>query len=134
MFLILPKVFGKNIGERKVLIGVILASIVYAMLSIHTNILYAGIVVLVFTMIAETIKWWTSIYVNKHVSSAHRATALSSWAMLQKVPYILLVGMMTNLAGQAFSTFILVSGVIAGLFAIGTLILLPKIDPTLKTK
>lgn len=134
MFFILPKVFGKNVGERKVLIGVILASIVYSMLSINTNILYAGIVVLVFTMIAETIKWWTSIYVNKHVSSTHRATALSTWAMLQKVPYILLVGMMTNLAGQAFSTFILLSGIIAGLFAIGTLILLPRIDPTLKTK
>jgi MFS family permease len=134
MFLILPKVFGKNVGERKVLIGVILASIVYSMLFVNTNILYTGIVVIIFTMISETIKWWTSIYVNKHVSSAHRATALSSWAMLQKVPYILLVGMMTNLAAQAFSMFILVSGVIAGLFAFGTLILLPKIDPTLKTK
>ena len=86
--------------------------------------------VIVFTLIASTITWWTSIYVNRHVRSDHRATALSTWAMLQKVPYILLVGTITNLSGQDFSIFILASGFIVGIFAVGTLVLLPKIDPT----
>ncbi|MBA3724083.1 MAG: MFS transporter [Candidatus Levybacteria bacterium] len=130
LFLILPKLFGENVSEKKVLISVIFASISYTLIALATSIWIAGAIIFVFQLAAQTITWWTSIYINKHVGSSHRATALSAWAMLQKVPYILLVGLITNLSGQAFSLFILISGVIVGLFALGTLALLHKINST----
>lgn len=128
LFLILPKIFGKKVTEVQILLGVIFASLSYVALAININIWAAGIVVIIFTLLSEVIKWWTSIYINKHVSSRYRATALSTWAMLQKVPYILLVGTVTNLSAHAFSTFILISGGIVCLIAIGTLLMLQKIE------
>lgn len=128
LFLVLPKIFGKKTSEVQILLGVIFAALSYSFLAININLWAAGVIVIVFTLISEVLKWWTSIYINKHVSSKYRATALSTWAMLQKVPYILLVGTVTNLSNQAFSTFIILSGALVGLFALGTLLMLRKIE------
>lgn len=133
LFLVLPRIFGKTVGERKLLVAVIFGSASYLLFALDANLWLVGLVAILFTLMAEAIQWWTSIYINQQVGSTHRATILSTWAMLQKVPYILLVGTITNISGYAFSMFIIVSGAVVGLFALLTLLLLRKIDPTVSS-
>lgn len=128
VFIYLPRIFGEKASEKQVLFGVLLAAISFILLSFNSTIWFVGMLVIIFTIAASIINWWISIYINEHVSSAHRATALSTWAMLQKVPYILLVGVVTNISQPVFSLFILISGVLVSLSAVGTLLFLKKID------
>ena len=132
LYIMLPRMFGKSVSEKTVLVGVVLASFSYLLLSFKSSVWLVGLIIVLFTITASTITWWTSIYINRHVGSSHRATALSTWAMLEKVPYIMLVGTITNLSSRGFSAFIIISGAAAGLLAIFTLVNLRRVDPTIE--
>jgi hypothetical protein len=123
LYLVLPKLFGKDLTARRILIGTIVASLAFLALMLNTHIWLVGMTVVLFTVLADTIKWWSSVYINQHIASAHRATTLSVWAMLQKIPYIFLVGTITNIGGWGLNVFIMVTGgvvLVAALLALAT--------------
>jgi len=128
MYLVLPKIFGGVIKEKWILGLVIAASLVFCLLAFHTSIIRTGIVIIIYTMLAETVNWCVSIHINKHLSPTHRATALSAWEMIKKIPYILLVATITNISSHGLSVFIvIISGVIL-LSSLITLLSLSRLE------